>query len=1368
MVKSVQTFVKFSLLILFLFLSLESALGQCIAKIQAIPDSGKGCSGFGIQFRDISTGIHSRNWDFGDGTVFSTSQNPNKTFTSSGVNIYTTSLAIFCPLTGARDTAKYIVEVRPNPIATFSVTKSTVCSVSEQICVTNSSSSNFNARYLWDFGDLSTSTSNQPCHTYYSTGPVNIDLTVKNQYGCSSKSTQSIEVKESPNPEFDLSPFVGCVPLNVSYTNQTVDGSSPITDWLWDFGNGLSSTSKNPTLPLVLTSSGTYLVKLTATNAIGCTNFTINPMVVSPKIPVTLSAPTVACPNTSVTLSATASSLVSNFSWSVVDGIITGPSNGSTINVRWPTGGIKKIKVFGNANGCQTSDSATVTVSTLYTGSVSVTSGSLGVCKGQDVSLAISPLGMNQYSFKNGSTILSQSITNNTLNLTNVQNSISISPSFLDPNNCVVNLPVQNLTVSSKPNISLSTSTLACGGQNVSLVASPIGLSNYSFFVNYLPVQSSGSNTFLVSNIVSGTKAYVIGTNSTCDSTSNTITISTKDSIQPPQVNCGLSSTNFITFVWDSVANANQYEVKIGNGIYGTPSSGSTGVSHLVTGLNENDSLTITVRAFANPPCSNITISNSVTCYAKFCPTPLNFKLENDSVQCSGGSVQIRAKKIVVSTTNGYTFTYNGGLPTKDSIYIYSPVPAGQSTVLVILKDPTLPGCTPVTKSVLIKTLDPLALTLTGTKFCADTNITVTIRPGGLTNYSFYLDNVLKQSSEVPIFTFSTGAGIHTLSVLGVNKGCKAPVIDTTFDLENLIAPTFVLTPNDSLICGSSFQVSISPSGYANYLLFESPMNSNFDIFTISTTNSFGGIFLGEVIDPKNINKVYSHYFKVQYQNRFGCKSTISPPQNRKFTGNFPKDTVEGIRINNCSTGIFKTKIDTGYIKYNWKLDSFLESEYTVTTLNNGANASFSITNSGINIKYRTIRGTVEIFRNSTCSSIKEFISVGLPSPNSIPPRIECNFNYLPCGDTIKCIVPGEIDTSTVTINDLPINTLNDKIKWRLNKTLSNEFYFYYPKQNDTTFNVGYLKKVECDTSMGGSEIKMSRKYKRDNPIDTNSYCLESLSKGILLNQPYKYVRWKSISMDTTFNDTIKYSNLKLVDFIADTTTSTTIFRPIKSGKYNIKVWHCVDSLGTLCCDSYTYEFCIAECQEPFIANALSPNNDNINDTWNVINIKSPPAVQVFNRWGDKVFEDNSYKNNWEGTDLNKRPLADGVYLYSVKVNSKQFVESSDTIYFTGPNNSYGPDGVLRTLGYEPDSLVNNDPDEYNRLKTELFNLGLKYKYGNRAEKWRIQVNESFFSALGTSQNSQVDNKIYLYVKNKFQCKYRYIPSLSGTLLIQR
>ncbi|PVG80560.1 cell surface protein, partial [Nocardioides gansuensis] len=63
---------------------------------------------------------------------------------------------------------------------------------------------------------------------------------------------------------FTVSPASGTAPLSVTFTDTST--GSP-TSWLWDFGDGTTSTAQNPSH--TYTAAGTYTVSLRATNATG-------------------------------------------------------------------------------------------------------------------------------------------------------------------------------------------------------------------------------------------------------------------------------------------------------------------------------------------------------------------------------------------------------------------------------------------------------------------------------------------------------------------------------------------------------------------------------------------------------------------------------------------------------------------------------------------------------------------------------------------------------------------------------------------------------------------------------------------------------------------------------------------------------------------------------------------------------------------------------------------------------------------------------------------------------------------------------------------------------------------------------------------
>ncbi|KAA2242559.1 T9SS type B sorting domain-containing protein [Chitinophaga agrisoli] len=72
------------------------------------------------------------------------------------------------------------------------------------------------------------------------------------------------------------------------------------------------------------------------------------------------------------------------------------------------------------------------------------------------------------------------------------------------------------------------------------------------------------------------------------------------------------------------------------------------------------------------------------------------------------------------------------------------------------------------------------------------------------------------------------------------------------------------------------------------------------------------------------------------------------------------------------------------------------------------------------------------------------------------------------------------------------------------------------------------------------------------------------------------------------------------------------------------------------------------------IPNAFSPNGDGINDRWEIAGLQGIPGchVEIFNRWGQRIYESIGYAHPWDGTwQGHLLPL--GTYYYVIKAKAK-------------------------------------------------------------------------------------------------------------------
>jgi PKD domain len=82
--------------------------------------------------------------------------------------------------------------------------------------------------------------------------------------------TSYVTVYAVPTVDFSASPVSGCFPLRVQFQDLSNAGpGNTIVSWLWDFGDGYSSSQQNPLA--TYGSSGIFSVTLRVTNDKGCT-----------------------------------------------------------------------------------------------------------------------------------------------------------------------------------------------------------------------------------------------------------------------------------------------------------------------------------------------------------------------------------------------------------------------------------------------------------------------------------------------------------------------------------------------------------------------------------------------------------------------------------------------------------------------------------------------------------------------------------------------------------------------------------------------------------------------------------------------------------------------------------------------------------------------------------------------------------------------------------------------------------------------------------------------------------------------------------------------------------------------------------------
>jgi PKD repeat protein len=224
-------------------------------------------------------------WDFGD-RITSTYKNPTHIYSFEG--IYTVKL-ISSNSGGTSSLIKteYITVFSPSNIP-ISIFNGTPLSGFPPLSITFTDKSENNpTNWLWDFGDNTTSTLQNPTHVYNLSGKYNVSLVSTNKAG-SNKSTKLnyinvLLVQNIPVSSFYASPLTGNSPLTVSFIDTSINNP---TKWLWSFGDNINSNIQYPLH--IYNTSGIYNVKLTTSNNAGSNSIikegyiTVLPQVITP------------------------------------------------------------------------------------------------------------------------------------------------------------------------------------------------------------------------------------------------------------------------------------------------------------------------------------------------------------------------------------------------------------------------------------------------------------------------------------------------------------------------------------------------------------------------------------------------------------------------------------------------------------------------------------------------------------------------------------------------------------------------------------------------------------------------------------------------------------------------------------------------------------------------------------------------------------------------------------------------------------------------------------------------------------------------------------------------------------------------------
>ncbi len=1230
------------------------------------------CAGSTLNLTATSAGATGYSWT-GPNAFVSAAQNPSiPGATTAASGTYT------CTATGpggcSSAIATIVVTVNPIPAAPTTGSNSPICAGSTLNLTATSAGA---TSYSWTGPNAFVSAVQNPSIAGATTAASGTYTVTAKAAGCTSP-VGTITVVVNPIPTLTVSPASPtiCPGGNV---NLTGSGASTYT---WSPATNLSAT----TGAVVNASPGsTTTYTVTGTSA-GCPSAPVSVVVnVAASLAVTINpiTPSICTGGAGVTLNGNGAA---TYTWKASAGLSCTNCASTIANPLTTT----TYTVYGASGGCSDSAKVTVTVNPTPTVNINITGISAAICPGDSLGLIGS--GASTYAWTPATGVACTSCAT-----TNVSPAVTTTYTLTGTNagGCS-STATQVVTVYPKPVISVSlTKPTICAGDTVYLNAS--GGASYTW------APGTGLNTTVGASVIanpSTTATYTVsakGVGGCPAKDSVIITVLPKPvvTVTPPTPavckgdSIALTANGAANYVWSP---STGLTVTTGNITTAFPGSTST---YTVIGTSAggcNDTITTIVKVnplpviSVNPPTPAICKSDSVTLTAFGATTyvwspsiGLNTTV-GTSVNASPGSTST----YTVTGTDGNGCTSSGsvaisvGTLTVTANASSSTICSGTSSTLTASGAVTYTwkpgtGLSATTgTSVTANPVTSITYTVIGSSGggCSDSNtvaITVNATPtlsvmAGSPTICFGASGTTITASGATTYSWSPGTGLSSTTDSIVNANAGSTQTYTVTGTSSLGCPSsstvtiavdqpkVTASASSPSICFGSTGTSINASGASNYIWTPA-------VGLSATTGS-----------SVTANPDSSLSYKVVGVDALGCADsanvaitvnslpviTVSANDTSLCTGNSAIITAGG--ANNYtwlpvtglvpSTGAVVTATPSGTVTYTVTGTSAAgcSSSAPITiTVNSSPVISILLSGGSVLCPGQSVTMTASGAAVYTWSPSTGLSTTTGASVSATPPTSPMTYKVV--GVNGACS-----DSATQTLTLYPALTATsstDTICASRNTTVSvtasggNPGYTYawtppvgtgsgpYVVNPGTTTTYSCIVTDGCGSTATGSALV----YTKPSP------------KSIFFPTPDTIAGGQYVSfVDSSTNATSWYWTF------GDGGNSTTVYplyQYLATGKYLVTL---VTSNGFGCWDTASDTVYVTE--GIFIPNVFTPNNDGQNDVFHVkAGGMKEYHIEIFNRWGEKVFQADSPEIDWDGRSMTGVQESDGDYYYIIRAS---------------------------------------------------------------------------------------------------------------------
>lgn len=284
-------------------------------------------------------------------------------YTTSGLSAGKHSIkAVVKNMAGCEASIEKQVEVVKKPVVNFSTAENRLnCVGSSPVQFINLSSDRYAiTKTSWDFGDLTTSSQNEPEKQYTTQNTYTVTLRVENEKGCAASVSKTISTYEKPVAMVTATGKKVCESDNLFELHYNNSNTAALVDnFVWMADNGETITNQNPAF-FSFNTAGNHNIRLIATTANGCSDSAniIVKVQPNPKAQVEVNNPTQCLENNKVKFEAKITlggGVVKDITWDFGNGSVLKNVYGPSVSYR--QAGAYPVKLLlEDEHGCTTEE----------------------------------------------------------------------------------------------------------------------------------------------------------------------------------------------------------------------------------------------------------------------------------------------------------------------------------------------------------------------------------------------------------------------------------------------------------------------------------------------------------------------------------------------------------------------------------------------------------------------------------------------------------------------------------------------------------------------------------------------------------------------------------------------------------------------------------------------------------------------------------------------------------------------------------------------------------------------------------------------------------------------------------------------------